>query len=75
MQVYDSIARNTLFSTKIENPKLYLVSASELHRDILIESFRRGYDYEIANVQKIKEETWGGSFQPHQPRLTGSYST
>jgi hypothetical protein len=56
---YDSIARNTLLSTKIENPKLHLISASELHKDILIESFRRGYDYEIASVQKVKEETWG----------------
>ena len=56
---YDSVARNTLLSTKIENPKLHLISASELHRDVLIESFRRGYDYEIASVQKVREETWG----------------
>ena len=56
---YDSIARNTLLSTKIENPKLHLISASELQRDVLLESFRRGYDYEIASVQKVKEETWG----------------
>ena len=56
---YDSIARNTLLSTKIENPKLHLISANELQRDVLIESFRRGYDYEIASVQKVKEETWG----------------
>ena len=56
---YDAIARNTLLSTKIENPKLHLISSSELQRDVLIESFRRGYDYEIASVQKVKEETWG----------------
>ena len=56
---YDSIARNTLLSTKIENPKLHLVSASELQRDVLTESFRRGYDYEIASVQKVREETRG----------------
>ena len=56
---YDSIARNTLLSTKIENPKLHLISSSELQKDVLIESFRRGYDYEIASVQKVKEETWG----------------
>jgi hypothetical protein len=56
---YDSIARNTLLSAKIENPKLHLISSSELHRDVLIESFRRGYDYEIASVQKVREETWG----------------
>ena len=56
---YDAIARNTLLSTKIENPKLHSISASELHRDVLIESFRRGYDYEIASVQKVTEETWG----------------
>ena len=56
---YDAIARNTLLSTKIENPKLHLLSASELQRDVLLESFRRGYDYEIASVQKVKEETWG----------------
>ena len=56
---YDSIARNTLLSTKIENPKLHLVSDFELHKEVLIESFRRGYDYEIASVQKVKEETWG----------------
>ena len=56
---YDAIARNTLLSTKIENPKLHLISSSELQRDVLIESFRRGYDYEIASVQKAKEETWG----------------
>ena len=55
---YDSIARNTLLSTKIENPNLHLISSSELQRDVLIESFRRGYDYEIASVQKVKEETW-----------------
>ena len=56
---YDAIARNTLLSTKVENPKLHLISSSELQRDVLAESFRRGYDYEIANVQKVKEETWG----------------
>ena len=56
---YDAIARNTLLSTKIENPKLHLISSSELHRDVLVESFRRGYDYEIASVRKVKEETWG----------------
>ena len=56
---YDSIARNTLLSTKIENLKLHLISSSELQKDVLIESFRRGYDYEIASVQKVKEETWG----------------
>ena len=56
---YDSIARNTWLSTKIENPKLHLVSASDFQRDVLIESFRRGYDYELASVQKVKEETWG----------------
>lgn len=56
---YDAIARNTLLSTKIENLKLHLISSSELQRDVLIESFRRGYDYEIASVQKAKEETWG----------------
>ena len=56
---YDSIARNTLLSTKIENPKLHLITACELQRDVLVESFRRGYDYEIASVQKVKEETWG----------------
>ena len=56
---YDAIARNTLLSTKIENPKLHLITASELQKDILTESFRRGYDYEIASVQKVKEETWG----------------
>ena len=56
---YDSIARNTLLSSKIENPKLHLISPSELQKDVLIESFRRGYDYEIASVQKVKEETWG----------------
>jgi hypothetical protein len=41
---YDSVAQNTLLSTKIKNPKLYLISASELQRNVLIESFRRGYD-------------------------------
>ena len=56
---YDSIARNTLLSTKIEIPKLHSISSSELHKEVLIESFRRGYDYEIASVQKVKEETWG----------------
>ena len=57
---YDAIARNTLLSTKIKkNPKLHLISSCELQRDVLIESFRRGYDYEIASVQKVKEETWG----------------
>ena len=56
---YDSIARKILLSTKIENPKLHSISSSELQKYILIESFRRGYDYEIASVQKIKEKTWG----------------
>ena len=56
---YDSIARKILLSTKIENPKLHSISSSELQKYILIENFRRGYDYEIASVQKIKEKTWG----------------
>ena len=56
---YDAIARNTLLSAKIENPKLHLISSSELQKDVLTESFRRGYDYKIASVQKVTEETWG----------------
>lgn len=47
---YDLVARNILLSTKIKNPKLHLISSSELQRDVLIESFRREYDYEIASV-------------------------
>ena len=51
----DSIARNNLLFTKIENPKLYLISSNELQTYVRIESFKRGYDYEIASMQKIEE--------------------
>ena len=57
-KIWDLFARNSSLSTKIDDPKLNLVTACELHRDVLRESFRRRFDYEICNVQEVKEETW-----------------
>jgi len=56
---WDSVARNSILSSKVDNPKLLKVTAWELHREILRASFRRGHDYEITSVQKAANETWG----------------
>ena len=57
-KTWDSIARNNLLSCKVDNPLLLNTTSNKLHFEVLAESFRRGYDYEVTSVQKNTGETW-----------------
>ena len=57
-KTWNSIARNNLLSCKVDNPLLLDITSSKLHFEVLMESFRRGHDYEIPSVQKNIGETW-----------------
>ena len=49
---YHSIARNNNLSIKISNETLIGISSHALFLDVLENSFRRGHDFEIVDVQK-----------------------
>ena len=57
-KIWDFIARNILLSCKVDNPLLLDTTSSKLYFEVLAENFRRGYDYEVTNVQKNTGETW-----------------
>ena len=49
-KIWDSIARNNFLSYKVDNPLLLNTTSSKLHFEVLMESFKRGHDYEITSV-------------------------
>ena len=49
---FDSIAIASLLSVKISSPTLVGKKWFELHEKIVKDSFKRGYEFEITNVQK-----------------------
>ena len=55
---WNSVARNNLLSSKVDNPLLQDITSSMLYFDVFVESFRRRHDYEITSVQKNTSETW-----------------
>ena len=57
-KTWDSIARNNLLSYKVDKPLLLHITSSMLHFEVLMESFKRGHDYEITSVQKNTGKTW-----------------
>ena len=57
-KTWDSIARNNLFSVKINGRMFIDTTSSKLHHEVLIESFRHGYDYKITSAQKNTGEIW-----------------
>ena len=51
---FDSIAIASLLSVKMSSPTLKGNKWFELHEEIVKDSFKRGYEFEITNVQKNK---------------------
>jgi len=54
-KTYDSLALNNLLSVKITSEALESKEWHELYEKIVEESFKRGTEYEITNIQKKKE--------------------
>jgi hypothetical protein len=52
---FDSIAIASLLSVKITSPTLKGRKWFELHEEIVNDSFKRGYEFKITNVQKNDE--------------------
>ena len=49
---YHTIAKNNNLSIKISNDKFVGISSHDLFLDVLVNSFRRGHNFEIIEVQK-----------------------
>jgi hypothetical protein len=67
-KTYDSLALNNLLSVKVTSAELEHKEWYELYEKILVESFKRGMEYEITNVQKKKENlfAWVVAASPGQ---------
>ena len=67
-KTYDSLALNNLLSVKIQSEELESKEWYELFEKIVEESFQRGMEYEITNVQKKKENlfAWIVASSPEQ---------
>jgi hypothetical protein len=65
---YDAVARNNLLSVKFENPNLQGISAHDLYKSVLEDSFERNLEYEVTGVQKGKDNTfaWIVATTPNQ---------
>jgi hypothetical protein len=53
---YNNLAANDLLTVIISSPNLRSVSQHEILIDIIVTSFRRGQEYEIPQVHKLKDE-------------------
>jgi hypothetical protein len=67
-KTYDALALNNLLSVKITSETLEFKEWYELFEKIVVESFHRGVEYEITNVQKKKENlfAWVVASSPEQ---------
>ena len=67
---FDSIAIASLLSVKIFNPTLKGKKWFELHEEIVKDSFKREYEFEITNVQKNEdaEFAWVKTPSPEQTK-------
>ena len=57
---FDSIAIASLLSVKISSPTLQGKKWFELHEEIVKDSFKRGYEFEIMSVQKMTMQSLHG---------------
>lgn len=55
---YDAVARNNLFSVKFENPNLQGITAHDMYKLVLEDSFERNLEYEVTGVQKGTNNTF-----------------
>jgi hypothetical protein len=67
-KTYDSLALNNLLSVKITSEGLASKEWFEMFEKIVMESFARGTEYEITNIQKKKENlfAWVVASSPEQ---------
>jgi hypothetical protein len=65
---YDAVARNNLLSVKFENPNLQGITAHDLYKLVLKDSFERNLEYEVTGVQKGTNNTfaWVVATTPNQ---------
>ena len=67
-KTYDSLALNNLLSVKVTSDELEFKEWYELFTNMVEESFKRGLEYEITNIQKKKENkyAWVVASSPEQ---------
>ena len=72
---FDSIAIASLLSVKISSPTLKDKKWFQLHEEIVKDSFKRGYEFEITNVQKNDnaEFAWVKTPSPEQAKRIKTY--
>ena len=72
---FDSIAIASLLSVKISSPTLKGKKWFLLHEEIVKDSFKRGYEFEITNVQKNDEAkfAWIKTPSPEQAKKVKTY--
>ena len=72
---FDSIAIASLLSVKITSPTLKGIKWFELHDEIVRDGFKRGYEFEITNVQKNDdaEFAWIKTPSPEQAKKLKTY--
>jgi hypothetical protein len=65
---YDAVARNNLLSIKFESPSLQDITAHDLFKTVLVDSFERNLEYEITGIQKDTANTfaWVVAIIPNQ---------
>jgi hypothetical protein len=65
---YDAVARNNLLSVKFENPNLQGITAYDLYKLVLEDSFESNLEYEVTGVQKGTNNTfaWVVATTPNQ---------
>jgi len=72
---FDSIAIASLFSVKISGPSLKGKKLFQLHEEIVKNSFKRGYEFEVTNVQKNDDAkfAWTKTPSPEQAKKIKMY--
>ena len=72
---FDSIAIASLLSVKISSPTLKDKKWFQLHEEIVNDSFKRGYEFEVTNVQKndSAEFAWIKTPSPDQAKKIKTY--
>ena len=58
-KIYDSLAPSNLLTIKINTDIICDLEAHQLFKTVVEESFKRGHEFEIAQVQKTAGETYG----------------
>ena len=58
-KAYDSLAPSNLLTVKINTDNIRELVAHQLFKTVVEESFKRGHEFELAQVQKTAGETYG----------------